>query len=229
MAVLRNWSTASAVRPRLQKRQAQVVLGNGRDRGGGAVQSGAVQSPRTNARPLAGRRPAWSGTPASSGLMRTASSNSGTAHCGSKRASRSTPRFKRADESSLYLSTRCCMMASSTTRRLSSGPARQDLQPQMGHLVVGVIACRHANGRMIRIPRVGHRVVVVVAHRNHRALWKKDGLSIAKDALPAQVPVGNFEEPLALAAGERRVDLHQPGPGSGRGGTGRADRHRGAA
>ena len=75
--------------------------------------------------------------------------------------------------------------------------ARHHLDPEVAHLVRRVLAPDDARGRMMRIARVVGGVVVDVAHRDRRALRQRERRRVAIDVLPAEIPVGDRDQPVA--------------------------------
>lgn len=79
---------------------------------------------------------------------------------------------------------------------------RQELQPEVSHLVLRAIAVDNALRRLMGIARVGGGVVVAPTHVDGGAFGQMNGLAIAIDGLPVDVPVGDVEQGQGLAVGE---------------------------
>ena len=79
----------------------------------------------------------------------------------------------------------------------------------MAHLIGSLVAAYDTPRGRIGIARIGLGVVIVKAHRNHRARWQKDRSAVAVDCLPVQVPCGNADEPAARAVGKRCESFEQ--------------------
>ena len=87
-----------------------------------------------------------------------------------------------------------------------AGTARQ---PQVAHFVGGLIAGTHPLRRMVLVAHVGRRIVVVVAHVDHRVLGQKQRFAVVVDCLPVGIPVGNAHQPFLRAAGQRGPGFQQ--------------------
>src|ERR1022692_2283879 len=87
--------------------------------------------------------------------------------------------------------------------------ARQNLQPEVSHLVGGLVPAAHVSRRLIGIARIRGRIIVMVAHGNHGSLRQEYGFFVAVDGLPIRVPIRNADEPLALPTGQRRIAFQQ--------------------
>src|SRR5262249_22617823 len=71
---------------------------------------------------------------------------------------------------------------------------RQHLQPKMSHFVGSAIARNDSLRRMVRIADVVGGIVVGEPHRDGGALRQSDRLSVAKDGLPVEIPMGGVDQ-----------------------------------
>ncbi len=79
---------------------------------------------------------------------------------------------------------------------------RQDLKPEVAHLVDGPIAGFDSHRRVVGIADVGFGVVVGVVHVEDGVLRQEDGRLKAVDGLAIDVPVVDEDQPLLFAAGQ---------------------------
>ena len=80
----------------------------------------------------------------------------------------------------------------------------------MGHLVLRPVAGPHALRGQARVADVAGRVVVAPPHHEARAPGQRDGLRVAIDRLPVQVPVPDVDEPLPAPVRQDRLSLDVP-------------------
>ena len=91
-----------------------------------------------------------------------------------------------------------------------AGTRRQHLQPQVAHFVADFVPGPNALRRIVRIPRIRGRIVVVKTHRNHRVFRQKHRVLVAIHGFPVAIPVGDADQPFTPAGrvplrGRRRI------------------------
>ena len=106
------------------------------------------------------------------------------------------------------------MFSESSRERMRAGEqvpiglvARDDLKPQLGHLVGRALPERHALRRAVRIAGIPVRVVIVPARGDDRAGRQEHRRGIAIHVLPIEIPVPDVEQRLLRAVGKRREAL----------------------
>ena len=94
--------------------------------------------------------------------------------------------------------------------RLVGLSARDHLNPEVAHLVGGVLSPHHGAGWMMRVARIVCRVVVGVAHRHRGPFGQHERRGIAIHVLPAEVPVVDRDQPARRAVRQLRLGLNRP-------------------
>ena len=84
---------------------------------------------------------------------------------------------------------------------------RHDLDPEIAHLVRGILSPAHSLRRTLRIAPVRLRVVVRVPHRQRRASGQRDGLDVAVRVLPVEIPIADVNQPYRRSVRQRRKAL----------------------
>ncbi len=86
--------------------------------------------------------------------------------------------------------------------------ARQDLHPEMAHLVGRAVARHHPPRRMTRVADVAFRVVVRDAHVEDGAAGQEERMGERVHGLPGEVPVADPDQPFLRAVGQGGEALH---------------------
>ena len=85
---------------------------------------------------------------------------------------------------------------------------RQHLQPDVAHFIFAAWPGTNAPWWMVRITRIGVRVIVRDAHLNRRSFRKPNWLAVRVDPLPVDVPVRDLDQRDARAIGQGSPGFH---------------------
>src|SRR5256712_6854615 len=89
-------------------------------------------------------------------------------------------------------------------RRQVGGIARQDLHPEIPHLVGGALPESHSNGWCVRVGRIAIGIVVGVLHRQAGAIPENQPPLLSIRGPPGGVPAGGGDQPPRRGRSQRR-------------------------